>query len=152
MSDSAGVEVQRAIKAVRTAHDDLKALQTSRGLMIPMSLLVAGTGLDKLACNLNLLAGSTNVLSCFCACTVVSTGTSLSSALVHDMEAVARHFRSMMSRGSAEILSVMHEQECKDIAEMVDRYDRAIFSVLIQRNVCVRPIIFVAFDCSSDAS
>jgi hypothetical protein len=149
MSDDARLEVERAMRAVRKAYDDLQALRTSRDSMVSLSLLAANTGLDKLSCNLNLLVSSVEALTGFGACTLVSTGTSLSNALVHDMEAVARRFESMMPTGSAEELSDMHEQECKDIAEMVDGYDRTIFSVLIQRNVCAPTISFIFFELIS---
>jgi hypothetical protein len=142
MSSNEDAQVTRATKAVRTAYDDLQALQTSHNSMIPLSLLVASTALDKLSCNLNLVAGSAEALAIFCSFslkqTSVSPETLLSDALVHDMEAIARHFRLMTPATPLEMSSALDEEECGDIAGMVDRYDRTVFSVLVQRTACVR--------------
>jgi hypothetical protein len=142
MSCNEDVDVAKAMKAVRKAYDDLQALRTSRNSMIPLSLLVASTALDKLLCNLNLVADSTEALAIFCAFSLKETsipfGTLLSGALVHDMEAMARHFRLMTPANPLEIMDDFDEGECRDIAGMVNRYDRTVFSVLVQRPVCVQ--------------
>jgi hypothetical protein len=142
MSSNEDVDVAKAMKAVRKAYDDLQALRTSRNSMIPLSLLVASTALDKLLCNLNLVADSTEALAIFCAFSLKETsipfGTLLSGALVHDMEAMARHFRLMTPANPLEIMDDFDEGECRDIAGMVNRYDRTVFSVLVQRPVCVQ--------------
>jgi hypothetical protein len=140
------------MKAVRKAYDDLQALLTSHGLTIPLPLhvaasddlvplVVAGTALDKLSCNLNLVAGSAEALAMFRSFslkeTSISPETSLSDALLHDMEAIARHFRLMTPTSPVKTSGDLDERECRDIAGMVDRYDRTVFSVLVQRTMCV---------------
>jgi hypothetical protein len=128
------------MSAVRKARDDLKQLQTSRHWTIPSSLAKAYIALDKLFCNLNLLTGSSKALAIFHEFTLretsTSTATSLSHALVDDMEIIATHLNSMQPMSSENILD-LNDQECENIAELADRYDRAIFSVLTERNVCV---------------
>jgi hypothetical protein len=141
MSSNGHSDVARAMKAVRKAYDDLQALRTRHNSTIPLTLLVASTALDKLSCNLNLVAGSAEALAVFRSFspeeTSISPGTSLSDTLVHDMEAMARHFRLMTPASSVETSGDLDERECQDIAEMVDRYDRTVFSVLVQRTACV---------------
>jgi hypothetical protein len=135
MSDHEEADVARAIKAVRSAYDDLQALRRSRPSMIPLSLEVAGMALDKLSYNLNLVAGSAEISSSFYASTMrrssVSTGVLLPDALVQDMEAIAQHFQHMVPTDATEIMSDLDEQQCIDIADMVDFYDRAIYFMLI---------------------
>jgi hypothetical protein len=142
MASNEGADVAKAMKAVRKAYDDLQALRTSHDFKIPLLLLVASTALDKLSCNLKLIAGSVETLARLCTCSLkeasTSPGTSLSNALVHDMEAIARHFRLMTPATRVEITGDLDEGECRDIVEMVDRYDRAVFSVLVQRSGCVQ--------------
>jgi hypothetical protein len=142
MSSNEDAEVARAAKAVQKAYDDLQVLRTSRKLMVPLSLLVASTALDKLRCNLNLVAGSAEALAIFCSFslkqTSISPKTLLSDALVHDMTAIALHFRLMVPASLLEISGNLDEGECQNIAGMVDRYDRTVFSVLVQRTMCVQ--------------
>jgi hypothetical protein len=141
MSSDGHSDVVRAMKAVRKAYDDLQALRTRHKSTIPLTLLVASTALDKLSCNLNLVAGSTEALAVYRSFslkeTSISPGTSLADALVRDMEAMARHFRLMTPSNSMETSGHLDERECRDIAGMVDRYDRTVFSVLVQRTACV---------------
>jgi hypothetical protein len=141
MSDHQTEDVATAMKAVRIAHNDLKELRTSRHSIMPLSLSKADVALDKLSCNLHLLTGSSEALSIFCEFNLGETSSSaaisLSQALVHDMEAIAAHFRLMKPIGSDTILGDLNNQECENIAELVDRYDRTIFSALTKHNVCV---------------
>jgi hypothetical protein len=140
MSENREGQVMKVTKAVRGAYDDLRALRASHP-NIPLSLLVANNALDKLSSDLNLLATSEEALAIFCAFSVKdtsnSTGTMLSDALVHDMEAIATHLKSMMPSASAGTRGELEEQECLDIANMVDRYDRAVCSVLMRHSMCV---------------
>jgi hypothetical protein len=105
-------------------------------------VLVASNALDKLSSDLSLLASSEKALAVFCAFSVKLTSNSagilLSDALVHDMEAIATHLRSMMPSVSTGTPGELKEQECQDIADMVDRYDRTVYSVLTRHNMCVR--------------
>jgi hypothetical protein len=141
MSESVEDDVGRALNAVRTAHDHLKELRSSRHSAIPSSLAKADAALDKLSCNLNLLTGSPKALSVFQSSTLIeastSTTTSLSQALVDDMRVIGTHLTSMKSLGSEKILD-LNDQECENMAELADRYDRTIFSVLTEHNVCVK--------------
>jgi hypothetical protein len=140
MSDSVEDDVGRAMNAVRTAHDHLKELRSSRHAAIPSSLFRADAALDKLCCNLNLLTGSPKALSVFQESTLressTSTTTSLCQALIDDMGVIGTHLASRRSLHSEKVLD-MNDQECNNIAELADRYDRAIFSVLTEHNVCV---------------
>jgi hypothetical protein len=141
MSDIVKDDVTKATEAVRRTYNELLTLQTNRRSAIPLPLLLAGAALERLSCDLNLLAGSPDALTHFCAITLrasnVTTNTWLSDALVQDIEAIARHFRCMTPMDGAEIITTFNKSECQNIAEMVDRYDRAIFSALIQRDECV---------------
>jgi hypothetical protein len=141
MPETEKAEVIRAIKAVQSAYDDLQALRTSRHALVPLSLLVASTALDKLSRNLDLLASSAEALAVFNVFSVAEPGvsirTSLSNALVHDMETIAKHLRSMIPQDPAGTPDDLDDQKCRDVADMVDRYDRTIFSVLTRYNVCV---------------
>jgi hypothetical protein len=141
MFENADDDVGRVLDAVHKARDDLKGLRTSRHSMIPSSLSKADVALDKLSCNLSLLTGSSKALCIFRGValreTITSTTTSLSEALVQDMEAITSHLRSMKPTGSEKILGDLNEQECQNILELADCYDRTIFSVLTKHNVCV---------------
>jgi hypothetical protein len=127
-------------KAVRGAYDGLRALRNSRS-NIPLPLLVASNALDKLSSDLNLLASSEEALTIFCSFSVKvtssSTGTLLSDALVQDMEAISTHLRLMIPSVSAGTPGQLKEDECQDIVDMVDRYDRTVCSVLTRHNMCV---------------
>jgi hypothetical protein len=140
MAEHEEEDVARAIRAVRAAYDDLQALRSSRHSKIPTSLSNASRALDKLCCNLNLLT-ATEALSIYRAFTLkeanCSVETSLSDALVRDMEAIATHFRFMKPVDSTEALSDLNEQECRNIEDLVVRYDTTVFSVLTQHNACV---------------
>jgi hypothetical protein len=141
MSNNGHADVSRAMTAVRKAYNDLQALRTRHNSMIPLALLVASTALDKLSCNLNLVASSTEALAMFRSFSLMETGVSpatlITDALVHDMEAIARHFRLMTPASLVEASGDLDEQECRDIAGMVDRYDRTVFSALVQHTACV---------------
>jgi hypothetical protein len=141
MSDHGEEDVARAMRAVQTAYDDFQALRASRPSKTPTSLSNAGRALDKLRCNLNLL-NTTEALSIFRGFTLKEANNSveipLSDALVHDMEAIASHFRFMNPVDSAETPGDLNEQECRNIEDLVIRYDITVFSVLTQHNACVR--------------
>jgi hypothetical protein len=130
----------KVAKAVRGAYYNLCALRDSRP-NIPLSLLVASNTLDKLSSDLNLLDSSEEALAIFCTFSVNdtsnSTGTLLSDALVHDMGAIGTHLKSMVPSTCAAASEGLNEQECQDIADMVDRYDRTVYSVLTRHSMCV---------------
>jgi hypothetical protein len=135
--------LERVKEAVRGAHGDLRSLCTAvdRG-STPVSLLVAGSALDKLMYHLDLLATSTAALSSNYVRDLFDTrmtgDVKLSDAITRDMDAVASCLRLMMPSNSSEPVMAMEERQCRNIADMVDRYDRAISSTLIHYNVCVR--------------
>jgi hypothetical protein len=141
MSDDEEADVLRAKNTVRTAYDNLQALKKSRGSTIPSSLSKAGVALDQLSRNLDLLTASSEALSIFRGYvlrgTSVSSGTSLSDAIVDDMQAIATYFRFMKPISPSEMLGNLNEQQCRDIEDMVDRYERIVHSVLSQHNMCV---------------
>jgi hypothetical protein len=140
MSNCEGEDVVRAMRAVRSAYDDLQALRESRHSKISTSLSNAGRALDKLSCNLNLLT-ATEALSTFRGFTLKEASNSieisLSDALVRDMNAIATHFRFMKPMDSTETPGDLNEQECRNIEDLVVRYDITVFSVLTQHNACV---------------
>jgi hypothetical protein len=107
-----------------------------------MSLLVAGSALDKLMYHLDLLATSTAALSSNYVRTLFETritvDVKLSDAITRDMDAVASCLRLMTPSKSSGLVMVMEEHQCRDVADMVDRYDRTISSTLIHYNVCVQ--------------
>jgi hypothetical protein len=107
-----------------------------------MSLLVAGSALDKLMYHLDLLATSTAALSSNYVRDLfeirMAADVKLSDAITRDMDAVASCLRLMMPSDSSEPVMAMEEHQCRDVADMVDRYDRMISSTLIHYNVCVR--------------
>jgi hypothetical protein len=142
MSSNGDADIKSAIEAVQKAYDDLQALRTSPNLKIPLSLLVASTALERLLCGLNLLAESLDARTHFDAvaleATSITARTWLSDALVHDIQTIARHFRCMTPTDPTDTDDTLNPLECRNIAEMVDRYDRTMFSALIQRDKCVQ--------------
>jgi hypothetical protein len=138
-ADSA-IEIIR--QAVRKACNDFRALQTAVGkASMLMPLLFAGTALDKLLMTLDLLASSTGNFNNDLLYRVfdahVGADIHLPHAIVRDMTAVAERLRLMTPANSAEPMIITEEHVCQNIADMVDRYDRAISSVLIHYNSCV---------------
>jgi hypothetical protein len=137
--------IGRSMKAVRKAHNALRALRTSRS--IPLTLSAAESALDKLLNNLNSLTTSPDALASSRAFDTFSVtlpaGISLSDALVLDMEGIAARLRFMSPPDSKMIVGDLDDCECRDIAVMVECYDRSVSSVLIYHNTCVRVIYAV---------
>jgi hypothetical protein len=143
MSENLAFVIERVREAVHGAQNEFRSLYATvdKG-SIPMSLSVAGTGLESLAGNMELLAGSTAALSSdfvralFDTCMTVDV--KLSDAITNDMHAVASRLRLMMPSDSSEPLIAIEEYQCRDIADMVDRYNRTISFTLIHPYACVR--------------
>jgi hypothetical protein len=127
--------VGKASKAARSAHNDYRALYLAVGSApIAPSLADVGVDLDKLSITLDLLAKSAPALSSELAHDVFETRMSadvkLSRAIVHDLSTIAGRLRSMTPSSSSEPAEIMHEHECREVSEMVKRYDRAVSAVL----------------------
>jgi hypothetical protein len=137
ISDNEEDDVARAVRAVRTAYDDLQALRTSRHLSIPSSLSDADKVLDEICGQLDVLADSTEALSIFRAYTLKEVGhpieTSLSDAIVHDMEATATYFKAMKPINLTEIQGDWDEQKCQKIKAIIGRY-RTIVSMVLNKH------------------
>jgi hypothetical protein len=135
-------DVGRALRAVRAAHDNLQALRASRHSEIPSSLSNADTTLDKLCGKLNILIDSSEALSTFDAYTLKevnsSVETSLSDAIVSDMEAMAIYFKAMKPVGLAGIPGELDEQKCQNIKAIIDRYKTIVSTVLSKHKECVQ--------------
>jgi hypothetical protein len=139
MSDHKEQDVARSMRAVRTAYDDLQALRASRHSNIPSSLSDAEKAMDKLCSKLSVLNDSPEALSVFREYTVNvasnSVETSLSDAIVHDMEAMGTYFRAMKPAGFTKGLD---EQKCRSIKATVDRYKKIVSTVLSKYKECVQ--------------
>jgi hypothetical protein len=135
-------DVARAIRAVRTAYDSLQALRTSGHSNIPSSLFNLDKTLDKLCGKLYVLADSTEALSIFRAYTLKgasnSVETSLSDAIVHDMEATATYFRAMRPVGLTGTPGDWDEQKCQNIKAIIERYLPIVSTVLSKHQECVQ--------------
>jgi hypothetical protein len=138
MFDHKEQDVARTMRAVRTACEDLQALRASRHSSIPSSLSDAEKALDKLCGKLSVLNDSPEALSIFREYIVKeasnSVGTSLSDAIVYDMEAMATYFRAMKPVG---LTSDLDEQKCRSIKAIVDRYKTIVSTVLSKYKECV---------------
>jgi hypothetical protein len=135
MSRHLDILVNRASKASRSAHNNYQALYLAVGsASIAPSLADVGADLDKLSITLELLSKSTPALSSELAQNVfesrVSTDVKLSRAIVHDLNIIAGRLRSMTPSSSSEPADIMHEDECREISEMVKRYCRAVSAVV----------------------
>jgi hypothetical protein len=141
MSEHEEEDVARAVRAVRAAYDALQALRSSHHSKIPSSLYNAGAALNRVLCNLELLTGSTETLSIFRVYTVKeasnSAGTSLSDAIVHDMEEAATCFGTMKPAGPSKTPDDLDKQKCRNIKEMVDQYETIVSMVLSKHKECV---------------
>jgi hypothetical protein len=141
-SDSEKEVVARAQRAVRTAYDDLQALRASPHSNIPSSLSAVDKVLDELCGKLDVLADSTEALSIFRAYTLKETinyvETSLSDAIVHDMEATATYFRVMKPVGLTEIQGDWDERKCQKMKAIIDRYETIVSAVLNKHKECVQ--------------
>jgi hypothetical protein len=149
MSQDLAPVLGKVREAVRGAHNDFRSLcaAVDEG-SIPVSLLVAGSTLDKLTHNLDLLARSMsaltsdNVRELFD--THMTADVKLSDAITHDMDAVASCLRLMMPLNSSKPVMAMEEHQCRDVADMVDRYDLTISSALIHHNAWVSSSIAIS--------
>jgi hypothetical protein len=134
-------DVARAVRAVRAAYDALQALRESRHCKIPLSLSNASAALNRVFGDLELLTKSAEALSIFRVYIVKeasnSVGTSLSDAIVDDMEATARYFRTMKPVGPSAISGGLDKQKCWNIKEMVDQYEMVVSMVLGKHKECV---------------
>jgi hypothetical protein len=134
-------EVARVMRAVRTAYDALQALRESRHSNIPPSLSDAEKAMDKLSGRLSVLNNSPEALSIFREYTVKeasnSVGTSLSDAIVHDMEAMATYFKAMKPEG---FTGDLDEHRCRSIRTIVDRYKTIVSTVFSKYKECVQDI------------
>jgi hypothetical protein len=99
-------------------------------MQLPSSLPDIIIALDQLCANLSVLTDSTEALSIFRACILReesdSVETSLSDAIIHDMEAAATYFRTMTPEGPTELPATLSEQDCQKVKEMVDRYESIV--------------------------
>jgi hypothetical protein len=131
--------VALAMRAVRTACEDLQALRASHHSNIPSSLSDAEKALDKLCSKLSVLNDSPEALSVFREYTVKvansSVETSLSDAIVHDMEAMATYFRAMKPVG---LTNDLDKQKCRSTKAIVDRYKTIVSTVLRKYKECVQ--------------
>jgi hypothetical protein len=135
MSQSLKTLVDRSSKAARSAHNDFRALYLAVGSdSIAPSLAGVGADLDKLSITLDLLSKSAPALSSELAHNVFDTRMSadvkLPRAIVHDLDTIAGRLRSMTPSSSSEPEEIMREHECREVSEMVKRYDRAVSTVL----------------------
>jgi hypothetical protein len=142
IADHEEEDIAKAMRAVRTACDGLQSFRAIHHLQIPSSLPDIVIALDQLCAKLNVLTDSTEALSIFRACTFRvesdSVETPLSDAIIHDMEAVARYFRTMTPEDTAELPATLSEQECQKVKEMVHRYGSIVSTMLSKHKECVQ--------------
>jgi hypothetical protein len=142
MSEHEEEDVARVMRTIRAASNDLQALRASRHSNIPSSLSNLDKTLDKLYGKLYVLADSTDTLSIFRAYSLKeannSVGTSLSDAIVHDMEATATYFRAMNLADHARIPGDLDEQKCQNIKAIIERYLTIVSTVLSKHKECVQ--------------
>jgi hypothetical protein len=135
-------DVAKTTRAVRTACDDIQAFRASRHMQVPSSLPDIIIALDQLCAKLNVLTDSTEALSIFHTCTLREEGDSaetlLSDVIIHDMEAAATYFRTMMPEGPTELPATLSEQECQKVEEMIHRYDSIVSTMLSKHKECVQ--------------
>jgi hypothetical protein len=127
--------VDRASKAARSAHNEYRALYLAIGsASITPSLVGVGADLDSLSITLELLSKSAPALSSKLAHDVfesrMSIDVKLSRAIVVDLNTTAARLRSMTPSTSSEPEAIMHEHDCREVSEMVKRYDKAVSVVL----------------------
>jgi hypothetical protein len=135
MSRDLDILVDRASKASRSAHNEYRALYLAVGsAFIAPSLAGVGADLDNLSITLDLLSKSASALSSEFVHDVfesrMSADVKFSRAIVHDLNTIAGRLRFMMPSSSSRPAEIMHEDECREISEMVKRYDRAVSAVL----------------------
>jgi hypothetical protein len=135
MSQSLKILVDRASKAARSAHHNFRALYLAVGSdSIAPSLAGVGADLDKLSITLDLLSKAASALSSEFAHDVFETRMSadvkLSRAIVHDLNTIAGRLQSMTPSSSSEPEKIMHEHECREISEIIKRYNRTVSAVL----------------------
>jgi hypothetical protein len=146
MSEDIKYGVEEASRAVRLAHDELRSLHEVAGnRSLPLALSVAKTALDKLSANFDQLfsfqnaSHSNDIFSLFGA--RLSSGISLSHAIVLDMSSVVDRLRYMKSLYSSEQVALINEGECRDVADKIVRYDGIVSTALIHHNMCVLQLI-----------
>jgi hypothetical protein len=134
-------DVAKAVRAVRAAYDALQGLRESRHSGIPSSLSNVSAALNRVYGDLELLTDSAEALSIFRVYIVKeatnSVGTSLSDAIVVDMEATVTYFRTMTPVGPSKILGGLDKQRCRNIKMMVDQYETIVCMVLGKHKECV---------------
>jgi hypothetical protein len=134
-------DVERAVKAVRAAYNALQTLRASRDSKIPSSLSNASAALNRVLGNLELLTDSTEALSIFRVYIVKeahnSVGTSISDAIVDDMEETATYFRTMTPVGPSKAPGGLDKQRCQNIKMMADQYKTIVSMVLGKHKECV---------------
>jgi hypothetical protein len=135
-------DIAKTTRAVRIACEGLQSFRASRHLQIPSSLPAIVIALDQLCAKLNVLTDSTEALSIFRACTLReesdSVETALSDAIIHDMEAAATYFRTMMPKGPAELPVTLSQHECQKVKDMVHRYESIVSTMLSKHKECVQ--------------
>jgi hypothetical protein len=146
MSEDVIEVVDMARKAVRAAHEEFRALYIAvDSSSIPLPLIIAGADLDKISTNLGVLAGSNSALShellSYLFETRVAPHVALSHAMVNDMNVVAGRLRSMRLSESTDPLADLDENQCRDVREMVKRYDTLVSSVLSRHTSYAQQLI-----------
>jgi hypothetical protein len=146
MSRGLDILVDRARTIARSAHDDFRTLYLAVGsASIAPSLADVGADLENLSITLDLLSKSAPALSSELAHDVfesrMSADVKLSRAIIHDLNSIAGRLRSMTPSSSSEPEQIMQEHECRNVSEMVKRYDRAVSAVLRHHDMCVRRMI-----------
>jgi hypothetical protein len=135
MSRSLETLVDRASKAAQSAHNAYRALYLAVGsASIAPSLADVGADLDKFSITLDLLSKSAPALSSELFHDVfesrVSADVKLSRVIVHDLNTIVGRLRSMTPSSSSEPEGIMHERECREVSDMIKRYDRAVSAIL----------------------
>jgi hypothetical protein len=135
MSQDKEVLADRAGKAARVAHDDLRALyQAVKSRSDAPMLAAVGTNLNGLVTELDSLSTSMTALSSGLAHDVLdaqmTADVRLCLGIVYDMKALARRLWFMKPSNSPEPEMIMDESEGDNILNMIKRYKGAISSVL----------------------
>jgi hypothetical protein len=149
MSQNLPDVVEAARSAVRTAQDQFRALsRTVDSRSIPESLWFAETALAKLLITLDGLLRSRNALSSKHAYdtfeATVSGGVKLSSAIVNDLNTTARRLQLMIPSDLSQSTPFMEQHEYRDLAQMIDGYDRIISSIMFNHQSYVQSSNFLS--------
>jgi hypothetical protein len=143
MSQDKEVLADRARKAARTAHDDLRVLyHTVKSRSDAPMLAAVGANLDGLVMKLDSLSTSMAALSKGLAHDVLdaqmTADVKLCLGIVYDMKALARRLWFMNPLNSPEPEMIMDENEGGNILNMIKRYKGAVSAVLSHHQLCVR--------------